>query len=250
MIERAFIQEEGMGRLGVEETLVRDELERRGVDVVLFTPKLLARRRLALTKATMVVGHIDVVESAMRQLGVTPPVGESYPEALRPFLLRRVIPSTLRALEEHFRSADSRPVFIKPRSQLKRFTGFVCNCELDLSRLHGVSRQTPIWFGEVVRFVSEHRVFVVDGVIRDVRPYAGDEACMPDREFIDRAVRAWTQSGEAARGYGIDFGVLDDGRTALVELNDGYGLGSYGLAPVHYVDLCIARWEEWMAHPV
>lgn len=30
-------------------------------------------------------------------------------------------------------------------------------------------------------------------------------------------------------GYGIDFGVLTDGRTVLGEVNDGYALGSCGL---------------------
>lgn len=57
----------------------------------------------------------------------------------------------------------------------------------------------------------------------------------------------WTATGLAKRGYGIDFGVLDDGRTALVELNDGYALGNYGLAAEAYLALCIARWEQLVA---
>ncbi|MFN7976011.1 MAG: ATP-grasp domain-containing protein [Acidobacteriota bacterium] len=54
-------------------------------------------------------------------------------------------------------------------------------------------------------------------------------------------------AGRARAGYGIDFGVLADGRTALVEMNDGYGLGSYALDPDLYTDLLVARWEELMA---
>lgn len=38
--------------------------------------------------------------------------------------------------------------------------------------------------------------------------------------------------------------MLDDGRTVLVEVNDGYGLGSYELDPDRYLDVILARWLE------
>jgi hypothetical protein len=34
------------------------------------------------------------------------------------------------------------------------------------------------------------------------------------------------------------------GQTALVEVNDGFGLGSYGLEAGLYLDLVLARWAE------
>lgn len=92
--------------------------------------------------------------------------------------------------------------------------------------------------------MSEWRAYVIDGSVIDVLRYEGDAERAPERAVIDEAVRLWSASGHAARGYGIDFGVLEDGRTALVELNDGYGLGNYGLAADRYLDLCIARWEQ------
>jgi hypothetical protein len=58
------------------------------------------------------------------------------------------------------------------------------------------------------------------------------------------AVAAYQSSGVAPAGYGIDFGVLSTGETALVEVNEGYGLGSYGLDDAAYADLIIARWCE------
>ena len=36
----------------------------------------------------------------------------------------------------------------------------------------------------------------------------------------------------------------DDGRTLLVEINDGYSLGSGGLVANLYAELLRARWEE------
>lgn len=45
-------------------------------------------------------------------------------------------------------------------------------------------------------------------------------------------------------GYGIDFGVLLNGETALVEWNDCTALGNYGLEPEAYTNLFLARWEQ------
>lgn len=42
---------------------------------------------------------------------------------------------------------------------------------------------------------------------------------------------------DAPNGYGIDFGVTDDGRTLLIEVNDGYALGSYGT-----MQYCVLGW--------
>ncbi|MGM7644396.1 ATP-grasp domain-containing protein [Nocardia sp. JW2] len=42
----------------------------------------------------------------------------------------------------------------------------------------------------------------------------------------------------------MDFGVLANGDTALVEVNDGYALGAYRIAADHYTELVMARWRE------
>lgn len=233
-----------MARLGKEMAEARDALVARGVEVTLFTRKRMERRQLPLTRRTLVVGEIPIVETALKQLGVEVPPDDSYPEVLRPFLLRRVWPSTLGEVETRFFDEDARSVFVKPRDRLKRFTGFVADDASSFARTASVSRRADVWCAEVVRFVSEHRVYVVDGSIVGVHGYAGDRVVAPDRRVIDESIATWTKTGLAARGYGIDFGVLDDGRTSLVELNDGYGLGNYGLSSDDYLALCIARREQ------
>ena len=35
-----------------------------------------------------------------------------------------------------------------------------------------------------------------------------------------------------------------DGRTLLIEINDGYALGNYGLQEILYAKLLSARWAE------
>jgi hypothetical protein len=61
---------------------------------------------------------------------------------------------------------------------------------------------------------------------------------------IDQALAAYRASGEAPAAYGIDFGVLSDGQTALIEANDGYSLGAYQIGATAYTDVLLTRWQE------
>jgi hypothetical protein len=63
-------------------------------------------------------------------------------------------------------------------------------------------------------------------------------------EVVENAIYDFEQSNQRTDAYGIDFGVLDDGNTALIEWNDGFALGSYGLEKEIYTELILTRWEE------
>jgi hypothetical protein len=92
--------------------------------------------------------------------------------------------------------------------------------------------------------VSEYRVFVTDSRIVGIRYYAGDRDVEIDENVAIKAVQLMEQSGEGMAGYVLDLGVLKSGETAVVEWNDGFALGSYGLDRAVYTDLLIARWCE------
>ena len=79
------------------------------------------------------------------------------------------------------------------------------------------------------------------GHILSVRPYKGDWRKHYDYRVIENAVKEFTS---APAGYAIDFGLTDDGRTLLIEVNDGYALGCYGLFYIDYAKLLSARWAE------
>lgn len=63
----------------------------------------------------------------------------------------------------------------------------------------------------------------------------------PDMTIIDSAIKDYISQ---PIGYSIDFGITDDGRTLLVECNDGYSLGNYGVNDVTYSTLLARRWIE------
>ncbi|NMO19135.1 ATP-grasp domain-containing protein [Pyxidicoccus fallax] len=244
MLRRAFIQEEGHGRMEPEMRDLRDALDERDVPTELFTAKRLERRQLPLARDTLVAGYVPTVLGALKQLGIEPPPTNDYPRCLEPFLHRRMWTSTVRRLTESLLELSSPPVFAKPVGRRKRFTGHVFRTADDLLLLERASMNTQLICSEAVRWLSEYRVFVVRGTIVGIRHYAGDASVRVHEDTVGEAVRLLESSGEATAGYGVDFGVLATGETALVEWNDGFSLGAYGLERGHYADLTVARWCE------
>ena len=98
-----------------------------------------------------------------------------------------------------------------------------------------------IWCSEPVKFVSEYRVFVRYGNILDARKYKGNPFISADEKIVEKAIATFENP---PAGYSMDFGITDDGRCLVIEVNDGYALGSYGLFPTLYAKLISARWAE------
>jgi hypothetical protein len=244
MFTVAFLQDLGNGKLRVEEKMLKAEFERRGVPVEFYTIKRIQRRNLPLSEMTFIAGDMDAMHGAMRQLNIGIPAPNDYPESLAPYLHRKVWKSTLAKIEQHVLGASGAPVFIKPASLRKDFTGIVVGSSSGFARVGAVSRRQEVWCSEVVMWKSEFRLYVIENDIVGVDHYAGDPNATLDMHTVNQALLAYRQSGEAPSAYGIDFGVLSSGESALVEANDGYALGAYNVAAKPYTDLLIRRWLE------
>jgi hypothetical protein len=245
-IEKIYIQQKGNRQLEPEMKDLYDEFIRRGYDVELFTEKSIYRKRLNLKPTTMVAGDIPVVLCALKQLVVKIPLPNDYPQSLRPYLKRKVWESTVDRIRSLIYNADFRPFFAKPKDRLKRFTGRVFESYDDLRFIYQVSKKTGVYCSEVVEWLCESRVFVLHGEVIGIRHYSGDAGLEPDTAVVTEAVGVLEASGQAMAAYAIDFGILKNGETALVELNDGFSVGSYGLEPENYADLTMTRWLELM----
>lgn len=223
---------------------------RMGVWAESFVWSDLAEGKLALERDAAVIGGIGTVRAALAQLGAPEPANIDYPETLAPFLRRRVRRSTIR--EAHGLCRDDRfdpPVFIKPVTGHKEFTGHVLAVYRDLLRTAGWAHEEPdtaVWLSEVVDFVAEWRYFVHAREVVGVGHYHGDPLRTPDPTLVRAAAAAWT---DAPVAYTLDFGVLADGSTALVEVNDGFSFGCYGLNPYVHARMLAARWLEMVGLP-
>jgi hypothetical protein len=186
----------------------------------------------------VVVGGIDEVRTALRLLGIDAPHHDDYPAELLPFLGRKVWKASLHSFGAQ---PQNWPVFLKPADGLKKFTGKLVRSHRDLIGIFDQGQDTQVWCSEPVHFLAEWRTFVRYGTILDVRRYTGTWKVHYDPQVIEAAEGAFAT---APKAYAIDFGVTSDGRTLLVEVNEGHSIGAYGLTPLLYAKLLSARWAE------
>lgn len=237
----AYLQYAGSGPMRHEEKLLTEGLGRLDIPVRHYSLKRIQRRQLDLGPDVFIAGDMGAMHSAMRQLHIPIPQPDDYPEALHSFLGRKVWTSTLGEIERALDSGST-PVFLKPADRRKSFTGTVCYSERDLPAWGNASRRQRIWCSEVVTWTSEYRVYVIGRQIVAVDHYAGDSSVALNMEVVESAVTAYNRTAPSA--YGIDFGVLATGKTALVEANDGYALGAYDITADRYTELLMSRWSE------
>ena len=107
----------------------------------------------------------------------------------------------------------------------------------------GASAGTNIVCSEPVRWITEYRVPVVNNVPLDYCNYFGNPDIMVSRVTVNEMVRDWAKAG-APSAYCLDVGILDNGDTALIEVNDAFSCGSYSMSSETYSKLLITRWNE------
>ena len=213
-----------------------------GYDVRYFRPEELPE--LPLSADTVVVAGMGTMRAAIERVAGRLPPAAGVPASLAPYLGRE----SWRATLGQVRDAGKWPVFVKPFEDAKAFTGRVVGSAAELDALRAGRPDFPVLTDDFpllaqtpVVFRSEWRVFVRRGQALGVSHYAGDPLLFPAAGAIRLALGAYSH---APAGYSADFGVADDGRTLLVEVNDGYSLGCGALVANLYAELLEARWDE------
>lgn len=252
MVRQVFLQEYGNGKLNSEGESLYRELKKRDYPITLFTPKQLYRRWLKLDCKSFVAGELPLVLSALKQLKISFVKIDDYPESLAKFFHRTIWQSSLGKLEATLYQGRNKPIFAKPANRSKRFTGKIFDSFHDLWVVSRVSRQEKIWCSEVVYWLNEYRVYLIkdrnsDSQIVGIYPYNLEQHKTVEKidlSIVREAIQCLDDAGESVAGYALDFGILETGETALIEMNDGFSLGNYGLSDRLYTNLILARWEE------
>lgn len=186
-----------------------------------------------------VVGYMGDVHQALRQLGKTPPKPLDYPEVLQGYLGRAVYRATLGEVY-----ASTQRFFVKPLEP-KLFTGFLWNGPQGAYvRLAGLPIETDVWISEIVEFLSEYRVFVLDGQILDVRRYKGVWSRALNTSSVEEAVATYCQDPSCPKAFCLDLGVTPKSECCLVEANSAYSFGHYGLRSELYAQMLESSWQE------
>lgn len=202
-----------------------------GIECVLFSSNEELEQR---SEEDIVVGGMLIMEHVFNELEIKLPV-YNYPEELNKYLGRQIKEIKLKDLNE-----EMLPIFIKPVEE-KIAKGIVVESLEDLKEYELLDPETEIICSEPVRFVSEWRCFVRYGEVIGIQFYNGDVTIKPDNKIIDTAVREYISIPAACS---LDFGVTEEGNTILIEMNDGFSIGAYGLNDELYSKFLMARWAE------
>jgi hypothetical protein len=196
-----------------------------------------------ITKQTLIHGYVGSVKSALKRLDVEPQprITGWPPEELHGFYGRKFWKATMAEIRLNW--AEDKHVFIKPLNEDKVFTGHLTSGQIgDLIQTAGIPDDFKLFCSEPVEFLAEYRLFVHKGIILDCRRYRGDFRRLVDLDVTaQECVKAYKSAPVA---YSLDLGLVSDGRTVVVEVNDAHSLGAYGMASIPYAQMVIDRWEE------
>jgi hypothetical protein len=192
---------------------------------------------------TIVRGGVGTIRQLLKRAGRPAPPNIDLPDSLTEFIGRHYWQSTMGKIRSKVDSPQFEPIHIKPLNWHKLFKGTVVRAFRDLIPTAAISADEPLLVQEFVEFVSEWRAFILRDEILHVGHYRGDPLLFPDPNVVKTSVRSFV--GRPI-GFGMDWGITTSGQTLLVEVNDGFSLGNYGLRGPGYTAIIEARWRQLM----
>lgn len=165
-----------------------------------------------------------------------------FPSELNEFYGRKIEIETFKTVQSWLNKEPSKlPAHIKPVTEHKLFTGCLVEKFRDFIPLSNVPDETKVYVQEKIDLVSEWRATILRKKVLNVAHYNGNSIAFPDPQVIREAVAKYTTS---PIGYAIDLGVTASGQTVIIEVNDGFALGNYGVRGYQYTAMVECRWRE------
>jgi hypothetical protein len=146
------------------------------------------------------------------------------------------------ALSEALKIAKTKNIFIKP-IEIKLFTGFVLD-KYSYSCLNNLSPDTEVMMYEPFNeeITSEWRIYIHNHKMVDSRNYSGDFTLPPYYPYISDVIEQNKNTFPIA--YTIDIAVLRSHKNEVVEFNDMWAIGNYGIPNDLYLRLLKDRYFE------
>jgi hypothetical protein len=212
------------------------------LDVKMFKEFDVITNPQLITKNDIFGGHVSICRQIWKNNKVKEPELDCYPAELKNFLGRHITKTTLKGFTKILEENENHGItfFVKPIKN-KIFTGYTCMVPQDLHKL-SCSKNIEVYVSTFVKFDAEFRAYIFNGKIIDVFRYWGDRWDVHINKNIIENMVSLLKNMPCF--YSLDVGIDDKGRTLLVEVNDGYALGNYGLGPKQYAEMTLARCKE------
>lgn len=186
----------------------------------------------------LIVGSVESSIRYFENINIPIPEVLNIPNSLQPYLKRNI---NVMEMGE-FRKNYKLPTFIKPYDRVKYFPSGVASKKSTIDfLLSDVPNDFRVLTSEVVNMVSEYRCFINKGKLVGMKHYLGDFKIFPNVDLIEECISKCNIDNIS---YTMDFAITDKNETILIELNDGWSIGSYGLDPEIYVKFIIDRWRQ------
>lgn len=205
----------------------------------------------------LVIGFIEDTIRYFEKCGVSELkyTASSIPDALNSYryLLRGTNVMTL----GDFKYKDDRlPIFVKPYTKLKKFASGLIKEKSSRKELFHKNEAGEILddnmyvlTSDPIDILSEYRCFIKEGKLMGIRHYQGDFTIFPNINMIKEMVETYQPTAPVA--YSLDVGVIDRNYginapldTVLIECQDMWSIGPYGLDPLIYISMLKKRWFE------
>lgn len=240
-----YVQRRENAPLGHEEKLIWHYATMEQLKIRSFSPEQMANGEIPVGEASLVVGSVQSIQAALKQLNLAAPEPNYYPECLTPWLYRNIQAADANAVRWMIDQGSS--LFVKSQAW-KQMTGMVCSSTSHHPELSMMPGDAMCWISEPVEWVSEYRVYVHQNEIVAIACYEGDEHFTLDENVLVGATRA-LQSNNWHDTYAMDWGVMKKPSgelvTALVEMNDAWAIGAYdGIDYRQYYSFLNRRWQQ------
>jgi hypothetical protein len=212
-----------------------------------------------VTDVDIVLDYIDQCLTIFNKFGVRPEL-PNYPECLKSYLGREIWTDTIDSINS---SPNKWGIFVKPVKE-KAFTGKVINSPADLVGCGSCYENYEVLCSKALDIKREWRAFIYYDNIIDIRPYKGDWHVQYDADVIDNALKDFVKWENRPVACSLDFAVASIEKilqtidseagvfqksvflpsTILLEANDAYALGCYGLHHIDYAKMISARWSQ------
>jgi hypothetical protein len=186
-----------------------------------------------LFRKNPVIGSADFMSEVFLRLDKTP--------RLPKLSDRDAIQTTLEDARKRIEPGEA--YFLKP-CRHKLFSGCIFN-QQTAGRLSQWEGSTEVLLYEPFNsnILSEWRLYIAGGKIVDSRNYSGDFTLNPD---YTTAASKIALLNDFPCTYVADVGILADGTNVIVEFNDMWAIGNYGIENTLYLDLLTRRYLEIM----
>lgn len=210
-----------------------------------------------VSRDDVVLDYIDQCNTIFHKFGVTPSIPD-YPEQFEKFLGRKIWRDTINSISSDEKKWSA-GWFVKPVRD-KAFTGKIIKSIADLVGCGSSTENYEVLCSEPLDIKSEWRCFIMYDKIVDIRPYGllmhnntePNWKYHYDSKVVEEMLDTFIQWEDRPMACSMDIAVANIQnceKTVLVEFNDAYALGNYGLPSIYYAKLISARWSQLLNRP-